>query len=100
MKIIVDIDVANLSIRASKPDIPVPMPNDDVGKLFFFQVVPAERLNKRVYGNLKGRGLQKAKRIVDRFGGINISGEYGSIEIDEKDFVPNNGGGGGGGPNK
>jgi hypothetical protein len=28
-----------------------------------------------------------AKRIVSRFGGINVSGIYGSIEILETDFI-------------
>lgn len=45
------------------------------------------RLNHRIYGRLRGKALQKASKIVDRFGGLGTSGEYGSIEIDPNDFV-------------
>jgi hypothetical protein len=38
-------------------------------------------------GTLKGRALQKAKRVVDQHVAINISGLYGSIGIDSKDFI-------------
>ena len=88
MMIIVDIDVANLQIRAAKPQIQTPMPNDDVGKILFWNSVDLDRLNKREYGELKGKALRKAERIVNKFGGINISGQYDSIEIDERDFIP------------
>ena len=33
------------------------------------------------------KALRKPVKIVNKFGAINISGEYGSIDIDEKDFV-------------
>jgi hypothetical protein len=89
MKIIIDIDVQNCQIRAAKPVIGIAMPNDDVGKTIFFSTMPGARLNNRVYGHLKGRGLQKAKRIMDKHGGINVNGEYGSIEIEDGDFIPN-----------
>ena len=85
---IVDIDVANCTIRAKKPKVQTFMPNDDLGKILFFNSAPDERLNEGTCGILKGKALRKAKRIVDRYGAINISGFYGSIEIDEKDFVP------------
>ena len=48
---------------------------------------PSNRLNKRVTGTLKGEGLRKAKNVIDRNGSLNMSGIYGSIEIDERDFV-------------
>jgi hypothetical protein len=64
------------------------MPNDDVGKMLFWNNVNLDRLNKREYGELKGKALSKAERIVNKYGGINISGQYGSIEIDERDFIP------------
>jgi hypothetical protein len=32
--------------------------------------------------------MKKAARIVDKYGAINISGIYGSIEVDELDFIP------------
>jgi len=35
---------------------------------------------------LKGQALKKAEKLVNENGGINIPGEYGSLEIDEKDF--------------
>jgi hypothetical protein len=58
--------------------------------LIFFEGnnVPISWLNKREFGYLKGAALKKAERIVDKLAGINISGEYGSIEIDESDFIP------------
>ena len=86
--IIVDIDVANLQIRAAKPQLQTIMPNDDVGKMLFWNSVDLDRLNKRQYGELKGKALRKAERIVNKFVGINISGQYGSISIDEADFIP------------
>ena len=64
------------------------MPNDDVGKHIFFSTVNSHRLNKHVYGSLKGKALTKARRIVDKYGAINMSGLYGSIEINESDFIP------------
>jgi hypothetical protein len=36
---------------------------------------------------LKGTALAKAAKLLNQNGGINISGEYGSIEIDEKEFI-------------
>ena len=88
-KIIVDLDVWNCNIRAFKPkDQYNPMPNDDVGKILFMETVSNSRLNDRQFGSLKGKAQRKAERIVDRYGAINMSGFYGSIEIDEKDFVP------------
>ena len=87
-KIVIDIDVANLTIRAFKPEIQTLMPNDDLGKQFFWNNVDLERLNKRQFVLLKGAAYRKAERIVERYGGINVSGQYGSIEIDEKDFEP------------
>jgi len=44
---IVDISVWNCSIMALRPEIPTPMPNNDVGKHIFFHSVESERLNKR-----------------------------------------------------
>jgi hypothetical protein len=38
-------------------------------------------------GTLKGAALKKAKRAIGRNGSLNMSGFYGSIEIDESDFV-------------
>jgi hypothetical protein len=88
-KIIVDIDVWNCEIRAFKPeDQATPMPNDDTGKKLFWNIAPSERFNRRQFGSLKGNALTKARSIVDKYGAINISGVYGSIEIDEEDFVP------------
>jgi hypothetical protein len=94
-RIIVDINVVNLEIRALKPEIqnPTSIPNDDVRKMIFWNSVGVEdnsvdRLNKRTPGYLKGKALRKAEKIVDKYGGINISDEYGSIKIDEKDFIP------------
>lgn len=63
------------------------MPNDDVGKMLFYNSCSLERLNEGEWGMLKGKALRRAERIVDKYGAINISGIYGSIEIDEKDFI-------------
>lgn len=82
-KIIVDIDVWNCQIRASKREIQTYMPNNDVGKMIFWNYVNSERLNKKTYARLKGREYRKAERIVDKFGAINISGQDGSIEVAE-----------------
>ena len=66
-KIIVDIDVWNCQIRASKREIQTYMPNNDVGKMIFWNYVNSERLNKKTYARLKGRGYRKAERIVDKY---------------------------------
>jgi len=87
-KIIVDINVANCQIRAYRPKIQIKMPNDDASKIMFWNTVQAERLNSRQPGHLRGRALQKAEKIVNKFGSITTSGEYGSIEIDQRDFIP------------
>jgi hypothetical protein len=63
------------------------MANDDLGRVVFFNMTYSNRLNNRIFGNLRGKALKKAQRIVDRFGSISTSGEYGSIGIDSKDFV-------------
>ncbi|MGA7897658.1 MAG: hypothetical protein WCA39_02220 [Nitrososphaeraceae archaeon] len=55
--------------------------------MLFWKGSPSERLNKRVMGTLKGAGLRKAKRVIDRNGSLNMSGIYGSIVIDETDFI-------------
>jgi hypothetical protein len=47
-----------------------------------------KRLKNSQWGRLKGRGLRKAERIVDKFGSISTSGQYGSVEIAEQDFIP------------
>ena len=85
----VDVTVSNLSFRAAKPDNQkLPIPNDDIGKTIFFNTVDSDRLNKRVFGSLKGKALSEASKIVHKYGGINISGIYGSISVSEKDFIP------------
>jgi hypothetical protein len=86
-KIIVDLDVWNCQIRIFKPEIQVPLRNSDVEQMLFWKGAPSDRLNKGVMGTLKGAGLRKAKKVIDRNGSLNMSGIYGSIEIDENDFV-------------
>ena len=88
-KIVVDVTVANCQIRALKPKDEyqtMPMPNTDTEKLVWWNSVDPGRLNNRLYGTLKGQALKKAEKLVNENGGINIPGEYGSLEIDEKDF--------------
>jgi len=36
---------------------------------------------------LKGVALKKAKMVIDRNDSLNMSGIYGSIEINESDFI-------------
>jgi hypothetical protein len=56
--------------------------------MVFFHLAEPDCLNKRQLGYLKGKALRKAESIVDRYGAINISGVYGSIEIDQNDSIP------------
>ena len=75
-KIVVDVVVANCQIRAAKPvDQSNFMPNTDDAKVLWFELAPASRLNNRIYGTLKGRGLKKAQKLINENGGINISAE-------------------------
>lgn len=53
--IFVDINVANLQIRALKPMLQYPMLNRDAEKILFFNTIEDDRLNKRTYGTLKGK---------------------------------------------
>jgi len=46
----------------------------------------SDRLQNRVYGRLKGKALKQAFKVV-RDNGLDIAGEYGSLEINDKDFV-------------
>jgi hypothetical protein len=39
-----------------------------------------------VYGRLKGAALKEAFKVVRDNGGLDISEEYGSLEINDKDF--------------
>jgi hypothetical protein len=86
-KIIVDLDVWNCQIRAFKPEIQVPLRNSDLEQMLFWKGAPSDRLNKRVMGTLRGAALSKANRVINRNGSLNLSGIYGSIEIDESDFI-------------
>ena len=44
------------------------------------------RLKNRIFGKLKGDALAEAYEIVRDNGGLDVSGEYGSIDIDDKEF--------------
>ena len=61
----------------------------DLGVAYDYRIV-AYRLNDGVVGILKDSALQKAEQVIDLYdyNGINHSGIYQEIEIDEKDFVP------------
>jgi hypothetical protein len=43
-----------------------------------------DRLEKRVFGKPKGKALKQAFKVVRDNGGLDISGEYGSLEINGK----------------
>ena len=60
-KIIVDINVGNCHIMAARPEMQIPMPCNDVGRVLFWNTCPMDRLNKRQFGSLKGRALRKAE---------------------------------------
>lgn len=45
-----------------------------------------ERLDSRTFGKLKGAALKQAYKVVRDNGGLDISGEYGSLEVSDKDF--------------
>lgn len=85
-KILVDLDVWNCQIRAFKPEIQTPLTKSDVEQMLFWKCAPSERLCKRVMGTLRGAALEKAKRVINMNGSLNMSGIYGSIDIDERDF--------------
>ena len=38
-------------------------------------------------GTLKCAAPRKAKRVIDRIGALNMSGIYGSIEINEREIL-------------
>ena len=94
--IIVDVvtDLADVSlVRAVKPQIQSMMPtNKDEIDIWWETVIVEnkERLTKRQLGYLKGKALQRAKRLVEKNKDINTRGEYGSIEVDEREFIPMN----------
>jgi hypothetical protein len=45
-----------------------------------------ERLENRTFGRLKGAALEQAFKVVRDNGGLDIAGEYGSIEVQDSDF--------------
>jgi hypothetical protein len=48
----------------------------------------ADELTDNRSGILSGKALRRAEKIVNLYCGVNVSGIYGSIEIDESDFAP------------
>ena len=52
--------------------------------------VIAHRLDNGIIGVLKGNALKKAARMINIYNnnGVNYSGIYGELEINEEDFVP------------
>jgi hypothetical protein len=40
-----------------------------------------------IFGRLRGAALNQAFAIVRDNGGLDISGEYGSLEISDEDFI-------------
>ena len=61
----------------------------DLDVTYDYRIV-AHRLDDCAVGILKDGALQKAEQVIDLYdySGINHSGIYGELEIDEKDFVP------------
>lgn len=84
---IVDIEVRGSQIKAFKPEIQTFCGNDDFTKSIFLETGHPDRMSKRESGCLKDNALKKASRIVNKYGAINMNGFYGSIEIDQNDFV-------------
>jgi hypothetical protein len=88
--IVVDVIVANCQIRALRPvfDSKNAMPNSGAEKLVWWRnTTDSDRLNRRVLGCLCGKALKNAQKLVSKNGGINISGEYGSLLVSEEDFI-------------
>jgi hypothetical protein len=87
--IVVDVIVANCQIRALRPvfDSKNAMPNSGAEKLVWWNTTDSDRLNRRVLGCLCGKSLKNAQKLVSKNGGINISGEYGSLLVSEEDFI-------------
>jgi hypothetical protein len=88
--IVVDVIVTNCRIRALRPvfDSKNAMPNSGAEKLVWWRnTTDSDRLNRRVLGSLSSKALKKAQKLVSENGGINISGEYGSLLVSEEDFI-------------
>jgi hypothetical protein len=87
--IVVDVIVTNCQIRALRPvfDSKNAMPNSGAEKLVWWNTTDSDRLNRRVLGSLSGKALKNAQKLVSKNGGINISGEYGSLLVSEEDFI-------------
>jgi hypothetical protein len=50
-------------------------------------LVANTRLEKKTFGKFKGKALKQAFKIIRDKVRLNISGEYGSLEISDKDFI-------------
>lgn len=70
----------------NRADYQAQLTKSDAEHMLFWKGAPSERLDKRVRGTLKGAALEKA-RVINRDSSLNLSGIYGSIEIDERNFV-------------
>ena len=96
----VDIVVSNCQIMAAKPMKPTAVPiileytpeGTTVARLLWKRYNDDnmnERLANRTYGSFRegSNALEKARMSVNKHGGLDTAGEYGSIEIDDSDFV-------------
>jgi hypothetical protein len=80
-------------IRAAKPDEQHqtnPIPSSSLEKPQWQEKhnKDSDRMTQRKYGQLKGNAYTKAVKFVEKHGALNWIGEYGSIQIDPKDFDP------------
>jgi hypothetical protein len=93
--IVIDIvtDITDVeTLRAAKPEIQSIMPTDQNKIDSWWEdtlIKNTERLTKRHFGYLKekSKALHKAKQLVENNKNIGIRVEYGSTEVNEKDFV-------------
>ena len=61
----------------------------DISPYYNYQII-AHRPDNGVVGVLKDNALKKAKQVIELYdcSGMNYSGIYDSIEINERDFIP------------
>jgi hypothetical protein len=95
--LLVDIVVRNHEVVAAKPNMKMPVPiilvrteSDNVLPTIKWNGPTTytlnARLENRIFGKFKGAALKEAQRIVRDNGGLDVGGEYGSIDIEDKEF--------------
>jgi hypothetical protein len=88
-KVIVDILVVSHRIIALKPvNQSIFIDNRDARKMVIWNTIPPDRINERVRGRLIGMSFKNALKLINEYGGISNSGEYGSMYLaDPLEFI-------------